>query len=261
MSPEPRPDRLSQQYLVVLTATIIPAAQAKVKRSDPDLRLEDYKQALRFWLGYPHAAATRILLLENSGADLSVLREIAVHENPLAKEIEILSVPSNQIPAGLNYGYAEMQLLDEGLELSQLRFQTTHMIKATGRLTFPDIGRALDLTPEPFDVLIDFRRLGFPRRGFDASTQIFVVSHAFYDRVLRKARDEMNSTDTRLLEHLIARKVAPYRGQSGIHLRFPCNVEPVGISGFTSKPYNSPGKSIARIMRGALRKLAPNFWF
>ncbi len=249
---------MRQTYLLVMTATVIPAANANIQRADPGLRLEDYKQALRFWLLYPHPSITRILLLENSGADLSALHSIAAHENPLGKQVEILSIPGNSIPEGRNYGYTEMHLLDHGLAQSRLRRETTHMIKTTGRLTFPTIGRALDLTPEPFDVLIDFRKLGFPRRGFDANTQVFVVSHTFYDRVLRDSRQEMNSTDIRLLEHLLAHRIAPSKGQPGIHLRFPTNVEPVGISGFSSKPYKAP---VQRLIRAILRKLAPNFWF
>ena len=49
-----------------MTATVTPAPNAQVKRSSPRVRLEDYKRALRFWLRYPHAAAERILFLENS---------------------------------------------------------------------------------------------------------------------------------------------------------------------------------------------------
>ena len=241
-----------------MTATVIPAAAANVKRSDPRLRLEDYKTALRFWLRYTHRAADRILLLENSGADLSDLHQIAATENPFGKPVEILSLGGNEIPPGRNYGYTEMQLLDEGLAQSRLRRETTHMIKVTGRLTFPTLGRALDLAREPFEVLIDFRKLGFPRRGFDASTQVFVVSHSFYDRVLRGSRDEMNSTDIRLLEHLLAHKVAPFRGRAGIYLRFPANVEPVGVSGYTARSYRAPIRAATRAL---LRKVAPDYWF
>ncbi len=251
----------SPRYLMVMTATIHPAANAGVKRADPRLRLEDYKQALRYWLAYPHAAADRILFLENSGADLTELRAIASTENPRAKPVEILSIPGNEIPEGSNYGYTEMLLLDEGLAQSQLRCETTHMIKVTGRLTFPTIGNALDRTVKPFDLLVDCRKLGLPRKGFDASTQIFVCSHGFYDRVLRDSRNEMNSTDIRLLEHLIFHKVSPFKGQPGIHLRFPCNVEPVGYSGFKSRSYASPKTRITAAIRGLLRVVAPGYWF
>ena len=252
-------------YLLVMTATIVPAANAGVRRSDPRLRLEDYKQALRFWLQYPHAAADRILLLENSGADLEPLRAIARNENPRNKPVEILSIPGNEIPEHSNYGYTEMQLLDDGLAKSQLRRETTHMIKVTGRLTFPALGKALDLianrTKVSLELMVECRKLGFPRRGFDASVQLFVCSHGFYDRVLRNSKSEMNSTDVRLLEHLIFRKVIPFRGKPGIYLRFPCNIDPVGFSGFKSIRYNSPKNALIRAVREALRVLAPNYWF
>lgn len=251
----------SERYLLVMTATIIPAVNAHVRRADPRLRLEDYKKALRYWLNYEHPAAERILLLENSGADLAELRAIVEKENPRRKPVEILSVPGNEIPEGTNYGYTEMQMLDEGLALSKLRQQTTHMIKVTGRLTFPTLGKALDRIAKPFDLMVDCRKLGFPRRGFDAFTQLFICSHNFYDRVLRDSRKEMNSTDVRLLEHLIFRKVIPFKGQPGVYLRFPCNVEPVGYSGFKSRSYNSPKTALTRSIRAGLRVIAPDYWF
>jgi hypothetical protein len=254
-------DVAAPRYLLVMTATIVPAANAGVKRADPRLRLEDYKRALRYWLNYEHAAADRILLLENSGADLSELRAIAVEENPRRKSAEILSVPGNRIPDGTNYGYTEMQMLDDGLALSQLRRETTHMAKTTGRLIFPELGNALDRIAKPFDLMVDCRKLGFPRRGFDAAVQLFVCSHEFYDRVLRDSKKEMNSTDVRLLEHLIFRKVIPYKGQPGIYLRFPCNIEPVGYSGFKSRSYRSPKTALTRAIRVALRVIAPDYWF
>ena len=254
-------EALSSRYLLVMTATIVPAANAGVKRADPKVRLEDYKQALRYWLRYEHSAAERILLLENSGADLGELQAIAADENPLGKQVEMLSVPGNEIPAGRNYGYNEIQMLDEGLERSELRRQTTHMIKVTGRLTFPALGKALDRIPKPFELMVECRKLGFPRRGFDASTQLFVCSHDFYDRVLRNSKQEMNSTDVRLLEHLIFRKVIPFKGRQGFYLRFPCNIEPVGYSGFKSRSYNSLKMVLTRAIRAALRVIAPRYWF
>ena len=254
-------DVAAPRYLLVMTATIVPAANAGVKRADPLLRLEDYKHALRYWLNYEHAAAERILLLENSGADLSELRAIATDENPRGKPVEILSVEGNRIPEGTNYGYTEMEMLDDGLALSQLRRETTHMVKATGRLVFPALGKALDRIALPFELMVDCRKLGFPRRGFDAAVQLFVCSHEFYDRVLRDAKKEINSTDLRLLEHLIFRKVIPFKGRPGYYLRFPCNVEPVGYSGFKSRSYRSPKTALTRAMRAALRVIAPGYWF
>jgi hypothetical protein len=256
------------RFLLVMTATIVPAEGAGVKRADPALRLEDYKRALRYWLTYPHRAAERILFLENSGADLSQLRAIAARENPLGREVEFLSLPGNVIPPGSNYGYTEMQLLDDGLAASQLKRVTTHIIKVTGRLTFPAIGKAIDEVAPPDDaeavpleLMVECRKLGFPRRGYDASVQLFACSHRFYDCALRGANREMNSTDVRLLEHLIYRKVIPFKGRPGYYLRFPCNIEPVGYSGFKASNYNSPKSEITRAVRAMLRVVAPWYWY
>ncbi len=256
------------RFLLVMTATITPAANAQVKRSDPKVRLEDYKRALRFFLADPHPALTRILFLENSGADLAELREIAERENPRNKEVEFLSLPTRAIPTGVNYGYSEMQLLDEGLAESKLRRETTHMIKATGRLTFPALGKSLDkiarlktLRSNRLELMVDCRKLGFPRRSYDAAVQLWVCSHDFYDSVLRNSKSEMNSTDIRLLEHLIFLKAIPFEGRPGHLLRFPCNIDPVGYSGFKGRRYDSTRTAISRGIRGILRVVAPGYWY
>ena len=170
-------------------------------------------------------------------------------KTPATNPWKSLSIPGNKIPEGRNYGYTEMQLLDDGLSQSRLREETTHMVKVTGRLAFPAIGKALDRIPKPFELMAECRKLGFPRRGFDASSQLFACSHRFYDRILRDSKDEMNSTDIRLLEHLIYRKIIPFKGQPGYHLRFPINIDPVGYSGFKSR-YNSPGRLLCRSRMG-----------
>jgi hypothetical protein len=264
MDQSPAPHR----YLLVMTATVTPAPNAEVKRSSPQVRLEDYKRALRFWLRYPHACAERILFLENSDADLSELRAIADRENPLGREVEFLSLPVHAIPPGGNYGYTEMQMLDEGLALSELRGSTTHMIKTTGRLTFPALGKAIDRVEKAarkcssaFELMIDCRKLGFPRRGADARVQLFVCSHDFYDRVLRNANREMNSAGPRLLEQLIYRKVIPFLGQPGCYLRFPSNIDPVGYFGFKNRRYDSARTALGRRIRAILRVVAPGYWW
>lgn len=258
----------SPQYLLVMTATVTPAPNAQVKRSSPQLRLEDYKRALRFWLHYPCRAAQYILFLENSGAELDELRAIAERENPLHKAVEFLSLPIHEIPPGRNYGYTELQMLDEGLAQSKLRPSTTHMIKTTGRLIFPALGKALDRIETRasesgvgLELMIDCRKLGFPRRGADARVQLFVCSHAFYDRVLRGANQEMTAEGPRLLEQLIFKRVIPYKGQPGYYLRFPCNIDPVGHFGFKDRRYDSVRTAISRKVRAVLRAVAPDYWY
>ena len=249
------------QWLLVMTATIEPSPQAVVRRADPALRRADYEQALRFWLGYDHPCASRILFLENSGADLTSLRRIAEQENTLGKQVEFLSIPAGPIPDGLNYGFAEMELLDAGLSRSALRPETTHLIKTTGRLMFPSLGRALDRLPAAPELLLDCRRFPWPRQGADARVQLFACSHAFYDRHLRGSHLLMRPDGPRLLEQLLYARAIGCQGEPGVYLRFPCNIDPVGYSGFRARSYQSPSQRIEQALRAFLRRVAPSFWY
>lgn len=248
-------------WLLIMTATIQPSPRAGVLRADPALRLADYQRALRFWLGQTHPCAARILFLENSGSDLSSLQAIAQHENPARKLVEFLSIPASPIPEGFNYGYSEMELLDAGLDRSELRRDTTHIIKTTGRLIFPALGHALDLLPAAPELLIDCRRFPWPRRGADARVQIFACSHAYYQSHLRGTHRAMNTTDLRLLEQLLYSRVIPTLGQPGVFLRFPCNIDPVGYSGFKARSYQTVGQRFDQAIRALLRHIAPSCWY
>lgn len=254
-------DHGSASWLLVMTATIHPAPDVAVQRADPALRLADYERALRFWLAESHLSAERILFLENSGASLSSLQRIAEHENPAGKPVEFLSIPATPIPAGLNYGYSEMELLDRGLDRSELRLNTTHIIKTTGRLVFPALGRALDLLSSAPELLIDCRRFPWPRRGADARVQLFACSLAYYDRHLRGSHHAMNATHLRLLEQLLYSRVIGTQGQTGVYLRFPCNIDPVGYSGFKGRSYQSPSQIFDQRTRAFLRRIAPSCWY
>jgi hypothetical protein len=79
--------------------------------------------------------------------------------------------------------------------------------------------------------------------------------------VFRGSNREMNLTDVRLVEHLLFKKVIPFKGVPGHYLRLPCNVEPVGYSGFKSKSYDTLGARIGSKMRAVLRVWLPNYWF
>ena len=259
-------------YLVVLTATIVPATEY-VSRADPRVRLDDYKSGFRFWLHHPHPRLDKILFLENSGADLSELHAIFSRENRLGKTVEFISVGANRIPAGVHYGYGEMEMLDLGLQQSRLRRQTTHMIKATGRLTFPAIGRLLDRLPEEFKICVECRiptscyRWGInplkilrSRREAYTSTQLMIFSHEFYNRELQRLYPTLAATEGRHYETVIYPPILRQEGMPGVFLRWPVDVEPVGIMGHSNKPYGTAKRRMVSRIRTLMRRVAPNFW-
>lgn len=262
------------EYLLVLTATITPSPSAEVKRCDPELRLRDYVEGLEFWIRHPCPKLKRILFIENSGAKLDALRKCA-GKNPFNKEVEFISVASRGIPPGIHYGYGEMEMLDLALPQSVLRASTTHMMKATGRLRFPSIGRLLDRLPESFDVCVDCRVAEYcyrldrnpiktmKRRGANvyANTQLMIFSHDFYASHLQRTYVDLAvGQDPSKIERLIYNRLAPFSGQPGIFLRWPINVDAKGVRGHANTGYASPKNRMASLLRGVLRRFAPEYW-
>ena len=233
-----------------------------VLRRDPVLRRSDYQEAFTYWLNHPDPRLANILLIENSGADLSEFRAAA---NESGKQVEIISISPNPPPTGLHYGYSELQMIDHGLAQSKLWGTTTHLIKATGRLYFPDLPRLLDSLPETFQVIVDARaRLPFrpSEKGF-VSAQLFLAEHQFYDSTLRESYHSLAKEFhyPALVEHLFFEALTPLQGQDGVFLRFPVNCEPVGFAGHLHKRYDSPRRRVAAKARSILRVIAPDFWF
>lgn len=265
---------LPSAYLVVLTATISPSRGAGIKRCDPDTRLRDYIEGLEFWVNHPHRKLNRILFIENTGASLDLLRKCAAN-NPFNKEIEFVSISSNNIPPGIHYGYGEMEMLDKALPTSALRAASTHMIKATGRLRFPAIGKLLDILPDAFDAYLDCRVAEYcyridrnplktmRRRGsyVYATTQLMMFSHDFYASNVQKSYFDLRiGKDPSKIERLIYNRVAPYSNQPGIYLRWPINVDPEGVRGHSDTPYFGWKRRTASVVRGVLRRVAPECW-
>ncbi len=253
---------MRNQFLFLLTATITPAAGVHVARADPALRRADYFKAFSYWLNSQDSRLGRILFVENSGADLAEFQAAA---SASTKEIEFISIPPNPPPPEMHYGYSELEMIDQALHLSNLLPKTTHLIKATGRLIFPDLPKLLDRVPDNIRVMVDARaRLPFrpSERGF-ISSQLFVAEHKFYNSTLRTSYKDLARSYhyPSFIEHLFFERLTPLKGQSGIFLRFPINCEPVGFAGHLTKRYDSPQRMLTIQARSILRVLAPNFWF
>jgi hypothetical protein len=248
------------EYLLVLTATITPATQVHIVRNNPAIRRADYLNAFRFWLAHPDPRLNRILLAENSGADMAEFQALAQDS---AKQVEIISQPPQPPPAGLHYGYSELLLLDAALHQSKLRRETTHMAKTTGRLTFPDLPTLLNKLPASYDLAVDARgNLPF-RRSANGSipTQLFLSSHAFYDKHLRKSYLDLRPDYPYYIENLFYDRVMALPRSPGLLMRWPINCEPSGFAAHAAKRYDSAQRVFITGLRAALRLIAPNLWF
>lgn len=252
------------QYLVVMTACIDPQnGQYPLTRSDPSIRMEDYKSALKFWLSYPDPRLCQILFIENSNYPLEALQEIARTSNPLDKEVEFISLDCNWYPPGGHYGYAELRMLDLGLEQSQLRRQTTHMIKVSGRFKFPNLSRLLNKLPDNFDAMADTRSwqsLTKRHAHPNVTTQIILFKHDFYRKYLQDCYRELETSEDNHMEAIYYSRLEAIKDSHNIFFRFPINVTPVGQPAHRARSYQHPSQVLKDGLRAVARRLFPHWW-
>jgi hypothetical protein len=254
----------SERFLLVMTACIDPSQGAyQLHRADPRVRLEDYKSALRFWLAFPDARIRNVLFIENTRYPLGELEQIAAGENPFRKRVEFVSLDCNWYPPGGHYGYAELRMLDLGLNQSELRFRTSHMIKVSGRFTFPSLTRLLDRLPPDFDAAADARAWRTLLRRHEhpqVTTQLILFSHDLYATHLQQCYRELESGDITHMEAIYYRKLAALAAHRKVIMRFPCNARPVGFPAHRGRSYSDPSQLAVNGVRAIARRVLPRWW-
>lgn len=151
--------KMMKPAILIMTATIIPPdGVPNLKRVDPVLRLNDYLDALHFYLGLPDDVLDRIVFLENSAADISELHKLVKSEGK-RKKVEFISFNGLNFPSEYGRAYGEFKMLDFGFENSSL-LQALGEIecfwKVTGRLKILNFHALVAKAPKSYDVIIDF---------------------------------------------------------------------------------------------------------
>ena len=249
------------EYLLVLTACIDPSTSSHVSVviADPVVRLAQYEKALKYWLEVKDKRLATILFIENSGYCLDSLTRLAEQSNPHNKQVEFIQLSNNQFPAYLDYGYPELGMLDEAVNVSQLMRQAKYFIKATGRLTFPKLPRLLDLLPRDYHFAVDCRLPIMTRTSPTVSSQLMVFSIQFYMSELVNVKARMNDI-FRNMETLLYYKLMDYYGTVGAIMRWPINIDPVGYNAHWGGDYSSGRRKALSAVRAVGRCIVPGLW-
>jgi hypothetical protein len=265
----------SNCYTIVLTACIDPSKNSneiiQVKRANPETRLQDYLQGLRFWLYHKDSRIKKIIFIDNSSYSLKELRQVAKKENIYERKIEFISMDCNEIINGLSYGYSEFKLLEQGLKVSHIINSEDFIIKATGRYIFPNISKLLDKLPSNYLFAgdsVDFYSVGYHKSQFiffrskRINLPLFIAKISFYNKFIRDIYQDIVPYDKKnsFIENALFKKIYPLQNGKDIILRFPCNCDPLGIGG-NGTNYSSNRQKIIRNFRRIGRYLFPTWWF
>jgi len=246
---------------LIMSATLVPPTTA-VARADPVDRLNDYLDALRYYLALPNTVIDRILFVDNSDADLTPLAELAQHV-PHDKNIELISFEGNDHPYQRGKAYGEFKLMDFGLANTTLFGPDDIVWKTTGRLKFLNLPEMTwRCKTLPFDVLCDLHNVpwvgsGKWRNYHNMDLRVFAFRMRAYDAILRDLwRTREEGFDAEFLYHRMCQKHQDLR----ILPRFPLQAQLQGISGRHQRDYRSTSQRTKDAVRSAARRIAPWLW-
>jgi hypothetical protein len=260
----------NENYTLLMSACIKPPAlnlqNNVITRTDPLVRLNDYKIAFKFWLQYNEPLINKIIFVENSGYELKELQEIASQYNEYNRQIEFLQFIASDVPTGLHYGYSELEILDYAFDNSKLLNDDNTIIKVTGRLYFPTLSKLISLTKNKnYEFISDCKDYDlFGHSQHYIITTLFLLKKEFYNKFLYDAKSKMleMNLETGLMEVLYFRIIKPLylEDSKRILLRFPCDVEPVGIGAHLNINYSSKKRKAQHFIRKVCKHVIPSLW-
>ena len=258
---EPKVPSTEKAAGLLMSATLVPPTAA-VARADPGDRLNDYLDALRYYLALPATVIDRILFIDNSDSDLTPLAEL-VKNFPHDKDVELISFQGNDHPYQRGKAYGEFKLMDFGLAQTTLFGPDDIVWKTTGRLKFLNLpamtARCRMLL---FDILCDLHNVPWVGSGKWRNYQtmdlrVFAFRRRAYDGLLH---DLWRAHESGFDGDFMYRHIVQNRQNFRIIPRFPLQAQLQGISGRHQRDYRSGSQRIKDGVRGAMRTLVPGIW-
>jgi hypothetical protein len=221
--------------VLLLTGCIDPKGMRFTARNDPAVRRKDYMDALRSWVF--KSDFKKIVLCENSGADLSDFQEMVKGSG---KEVELISYVAPEFEEWKGKGYGELLIIEHAMENSKLIDEHSRVMKCTGRLFFSSHKKYYNHGVNgEFDFSMDvFRSLD------ECDVRAFFGSYDFITKYLLPFKERLDERTEPMqnLEHVMGQAV--FRALSDLLKYEPLPATPffVGHSGtlnYAYKPYRT----------------------
>jgi hypothetical protein len=246
-----------KNHIILLTATIRPPAGVPgLHRIDPADRMKDYLIALEFYCSLPQELVSRIVLIENSEADLAPLCSVVEKANALDR-VELLSFNGLDHPPSYGRGYGEFKLLDHAIGHSAtlaVAHPSSILWKITGRYRVLNAMRLIREAPTSFDIYCDIRNWPIPW----VDLRIFGCSLDGYRKCLWGIFPQLREDIINMApeQHLHA-KINELARSHEIVTRFKSEPLIDGFRGKDSKNYISGLNFVKYVVRACERKFIP----
>lgn len=243
-----------------LTATITPP-QAAVARNNPQVRLQDYLASLEFYLSLPTVVVDRILFVDNSGSDLTLIEQF-VRARAADKVVELISFQGNDYAVSYGKAYGEFKLLDFGIEHTSLLAESNHFWKVTGRLRVLNLADMVSAVTNNYDVLCDLHNFPFVGTGKVFGNRwmdlrVFSCTQSAYKKLFGGKYEELGP---RINQDVLYDVVMEARSHMNILPRFAQQPVILGVSGRHDRDYHRGVQKMKTVIRSRVRKCVPFIW-
>jgi hypothetical protein len=238
-----------------MTATITPHNARNLARTDPVARLQDYYEALGFYLALIDRPLHGIVFVENSDSDVTTLRQL-VASRGLTGRVEFLCNYGVHLYSEKGRAHGEFKLLDYAMAASVMVIDAgvNHVVwKITGRYTVKNLASMIASAPRGFDAYVDMK--DHPRRWMDM--RLMAWTSTGYDRIFRGIADDLDSKT----HEMLMREYLPKRAQ-GARLVPRFSKEPFidGVRGWDNNNYSKGSELLKCYVRSVGRVLTPWYW-
>ena len=257
---------MTTKNILLITATITPKSGVpNLKRTNPKQRLQDYANALTFYLSHVGKTCDGIIFVENSNSDVSALQQL-VDEKGLTDKVEFLVFEGLDYPAHYDRGYGEFKLLDYGMAHAQLIKQDTEVRtviwKVTGRYIVQNLDQMIATQPDEFDLYCNCRN--YPKHWVD--TYFLAWTPQGYEICVRDVYHRLKTNVPGIPQGIAAEELFRswleqrfIRNHAKLIRRFRTTPEIDGIRGADNKGYGTDNQWKYKV-RHNISKLLPWIW-
>jgi hypothetical protein len=240
-----------RKRVLLLTATVDVRGVGMLARTNPEERYEDYRWALQRWANCP--GFDGLVFVENSGWDISGLREIALGTIFPAESLEFLSFDGQDFPRHLGKGFGEAINLEHVLEHSRLLASgDVVVLRSNGRNVVENADVFLDALDPPTDVVCDLQQSLTWADG-----RVLGGTVDFFRSYVRPQARAVDDSAGYYFEHALARAIHGAMADGLLWSPFP---EPPVIRGFSGTSNQEIADNrVVRLARKAQHRLKLRF--
>lgn len=215
------------KVVILLTACINPNGMAYTVLQDRDVRLQQYREALDWYLTH---VKNKIVFVENTGYDISPLYEGYIKSG----QLEVLSFQGNDFDKSKGKGYGEALMIEYALKYSNFLMDNTFIVKITGRLVIENFKELIHVMKSSECVYASLVR---GKYGMERKSYFFGAPKRFLSDYFLKSKDKINDNAGVYFENHLFNKSLDWVKDGGKAKEFKRPILVNGISGSNGEKY------------------------